>query len=156
MDKIEASVTVGGVEYTATMHGHTVSVSQSVDPSTGRSDGRAYSVGDGRWDGSSIVDCGADLGDEVWEALDEALSDAIEAAARKLTDAEIRTLMREAEDTGEDMTTVVCTIALEGPLSSFEERFGGAGMRLLAREVRRVEAMTQDEARAYCAAEVAS
>lgn len=153
--QIEASATVDGVEYTARMlGGHVVGISRSVDPLTGQYG--AYDVGDGRWDGSSIVDCGADLGDEVWEALDEALSDALDEGAVKLPDAEIKALLRRAEDEGEDMTTVVCTIALEGPLSSYEERFGGAGMRLLVREIRRVEAMSQDEARAYCAAEVAS
>jgi hypothetical protein len=32
--------------------------------------------GDGRWDGARIVDCAANLGDEVYDALDEALLDA--------------------------------------------------------------------------------
>lgn len=35
-------------------------------------------AGDGKWDGASIADCSADLGDEAYEMLDEALSDEAE------------------------------------------------------------------------------
>lgn len=81
---IVASVTVDGVEYVATLDVAelTVSVSQDVDPATGEGGG-CYAVGDGRWDGGSIQDCAADLGDNVYEALDEAMAEAIEESEHR-------------------------------------------------------------------------
>jgi len=58
--------------------------SVTVDRATGRGDvcevreGRSYVLGEGRWDGSSFVDCPVDLGGEAYEAIDEALSEALD------------------------------------------------------------------------------
>lgn len=58
---IEVSVSVGGVEYSATMEEDRVSIYQS-----------GVHAGDGRWF-LGIEDCDADLGEAVYTALDEAI-----------------------------------------------------------------------------------
>ncbi len=89
---IQVSAVVDGVEYVAKLDALTLSVriSQDVDPSAGQRDGRSYHVGTGRWDGSSIVDCGADLGDDVYEAIDAAISQAIESGGMAATEVAAR------------------------------------------------------------------
>jgi hypothetical protein len=51
-----------------------------------------------------------------------------------------------------DWLWCVCTIALEGPITSYAERFGGAGFQLTTRTKRDLERMTQAEAREQAAA----
>jgi len=36
-------------------------------------------AGSGKWNGSTVYDCAADLGDDVYDEIDEALCTAIEA-----------------------------------------------------------------------------
>lgn len=57
--KVEVEVTVDGVEYTAKIDGGKVVISAG-----------GVWAGNGRWNGHQIEDCGADLGDAVYEALD--------------------------------------------------------------------------------------
>lgn len=61
----ETTLTVTAAGYTATLDRTTGTV---------RIDGPEAWAGDGRWDGASIVDCAANLGDDAWDALDAALT----------------------------------------------------------------------------------
>lgn len=64
----EISITIADAAYTASIENSRVEIHRD-----------GVWAGTGRWDGR-IVDCAADLGDDVYEALDEALVDAIDAA----------------------------------------------------------------------------
>lgn len=67
-----------------------------------------------------------------------------------ITDKQIKSLKVEAHEAGDDMQELVCTIALEGAIESYEERFGGGGWRLSAAQIKRLEGMSEDQARAEC------
>lgn len=66
---------------------------------------------------------------------------------------DIETLKAEALDHGNDMQYCVCVIALEGPIDSYEDRFGGGGFRLTHKQERKLESLTQDEAVELCRAD---
>lgn len=72
MKSITATVTVGGSEYRATVHDGTVTVDARMP------EGRWEWAGSGRWDGA-ITDCAAPIGEDVYEALDDALATRIKA-----------------------------------------------------------------------------
>lgn len=63
----DAEVTIDGVRWVATVDLTTSKVRIFRD---------GIWAGDGVWTGVEICDCAADLGDEVYEALDEALDEA--------------------------------------------------------------------------------
>lgn len=89
-----------------------------------------------------------------WECVLEALPAADDEPA-PVDDRQISALAAEARAAGDDLQFILCTIALEGALGSqdgFEERFGGGGWRLSAAEIRRVSALTQEQARSECEA----
>lgn len=70
-----------------------------------------------------------------------------------LTDTQILALRTEAAAHGDDLQVVICTIAEEGALgdaNGYADRFGGGGLRLTTAEIRRVSAMTQEDARLEC------
>lgn len=60
-----ATIAHGNTTYTATLEDDRVSITED-----------GVHVGSGRWNGRAIYDCPADLGDEVYEALDAALTEA--------------------------------------------------------------------------------
>jgi hypothetical protein len=66
------------------------------------------------------------------------------------TDDQIQALRHKAAADGDDMLECICTIALEGPIASFEDRFGGGGLLLTASEQRKLETMSQSDALAKC------
>lgn len=68
-----------------------------------------------------------------------------------VTDEQIKALATEAADFGDDMQVLICTVAIEGAIDSYEDRFGGGGHRVTRDQIERLEAMTQDDARAECA-----
>lgn len=90
----------------------------------------------------------------VWvgepESGDEIKTDSKLFAAPNNLD--IKALKAEAFEAGDDMQYCVCIIALEGPIDSFEDRFGGGGFRLTQKQERRLERMSQDEAIELCRA----
>lgn len=60
------TVEIGGRTYEAGIIGDTVTILRD-----------GVQVGQGGWDGEQIADCDADLGDDVYEALDEALVEVV-------------------------------------------------------------------------------
>ena len=64
--KISVTIDHDDTTYTATLDGAKVTISRD-----------GMWSGDGRWTGKAITDCAANIGDEVYDALDEALVDAI-------------------------------------------------------------------------------
>ena len=76
-------------------------------------------------------------------------------ATIKITNAQIKALSDEAASAGDDMQHATCLVALEGPIDSFEERFGGGGLDLSRSQREQLEEMTQDEARSICAQAIA-
>lgn len=64
MSKVSASVTMGDSEYTVTVNDGRVSISEN-----------GILAGTGRWDSDNhrIEDCPADLGEDVYDALDAAI-----------------------------------------------------------------------------------
>ena len=63
--KVQVEVVVDGVEYAAVVESGKVVVAAG-----------GMWAGSGRWNGDHIEDCGAELGDSVYEALDAALREA--------------------------------------------------------------------------------
>lgn len=63
-DSVTATITIDNSEYTATVNGSRVTISRN-----------EVWVGDGRWDYENhrIEDCPADLGEDVYDALDAAI-----------------------------------------------------------------------------------
>lgn len=55
---------------------YTVTVDMDATGRCCMTDDEGHILGEGRWDGSSMVDCAVDLGDRFYEAIDEALSEA--------------------------------------------------------------------------------
>jgi hypothetical protein len=72
MKEIEVKVEVGGETYRANR-----SEDGKVSISRWNTNGCFWEwAGDGEWDGGSVADCPADLGDEAYEAIDAAISEA--------------------------------------------------------------------------------
>lgn len=74
------------IEITVSINGETYEAELDTDDSVTihwRHDGICEQCGRGTWTGSRIDDCTADLGEDVYGALDDALMDA-EFAARSL------------------------------------------------------------------------
>lgn len=66
-------------------------------------------------------------------------------------DQRVAALRDEAGAAGDDAQYAICIVAEEGAISSWEDRFGGGGLDVTAREQSRIAAMTQEEARVECA-----
>lgn len=66
------------------------SASVTADGKVSISNERGEWAGDGRWDADAcrIEDCAADLGDDVYEALEETIAEAIDEAATVMTASE--------------------------------------------------------------------
>lgn len=62
---------------TVTENDYTVTVMLDADGRCELSDDEGHVLGSGRWDGGSLVDCPVDLGDSMYEAIDEALSETV-------------------------------------------------------------------------------
>jgi len=73
MAKISATAAVDGSEYSATLDTVTLQVVVG-------DEGRRETVGRGVWSGTQIVDCGADIGEGAYGALEDAILDALARA----------------------------------------------------------------------------
>lgn len=60
----------------------------------------------------------------------------------------IQALKQEAAEAGDDMMEVICIIAFEGPIDSYESRFGGGCYRLTRAQQEQLESMSQADAQA--------
>lgn len=74
----------------------------------------------------------------------------------KITDEMIRQLKIEANQAGDDMQELICIIALEGPIESFEDRFGGGGWTPTRAQREQLEEMSQAQALDACAHAIAN
>jgi hypothetical protein len=100
-------------------------------------------------------DCGSLGPVSVGEHDGECDGAAHRGPATRLTAADIRELLDDATKRDDDWIMCVCSIALDGPSASFEERFGGGGFRFSRAQRGALEDMSEDAARAECARVIA-
>ena len=107
---VDVAIHSESVTYRAELIGDRVTVSRR------NASGGWELAGHGDWTGERVDNCPADLGDEAWGAIDQALSeltaDAVTLTAETITDAQIRALRTEAAAAGDPLMVEICDVAL--------------------------------------------